>query len=130
MLIFGRFASLCSFHTYIMKLSEVGVRLDTGGRWVRDEGTFCLLFVQMLGIVVDTGKLFQTKPEPSLRELGGLIQHCLIGYRGATSDITDECQDKSCASFLSKLFIESHPYGHCWLGCMVKKLEHHTFSQS
>ena len=91
---------------------------------------FCLLFVQMLGILVDTGKLFQTKPEPSLRELGGPIQHCSIGYRWAAPDITDECQAKSWASFLSKLFIELQPYGHCWLGCMVKKLERRTCSQS
>jgi len=32
MFIFGKFASLCWFHTYIMKLLEVGVRLDVGGR--------------------------------------------------------------------------------------------------
>jgi hypothetical protein len=37
--VFGKFASLCSFHAYIMKLLELGVRLDMGGRWVRDEGT-------------------------------------------------------------------------------------------
>lgn len=104
MLIFGRLLHCEHFILNIMELLGMGVRLDTCGRWVRDEGTFCLLFVQMLGILVDTGKLFQTKPEPSLGELGGPIQHCHIGYRGATSDITDECRAKSRASFLSKVF--------------------------
>jgi len=55
---------------------------ETRYGWQVGEGwrhIFCLLFVQMLGILVDTGKLLQTQPEP--------IQHCPIGYRWATPDI-------------------------------------------
>jgi len=116
--------------TYIMRL---GSGCETRCGWQVGEGwrhIFCLLFVQMFGILVDTDKLFQTKPHPSLRELGGPIQHCRIGYRWATPDIRDECQAKSRASILCKLFIELQPYGPSWLGCMVKKVEHRTYSQS
>lgn len=88
---------------------------------MRDEGKqFCLLFVQMLGLVVDTGQLFQNIPEPSLRELGGPIQHCCIGYRGATPGFADEFPVKSRARVLSEVITDLQPCGYCWLQCMVE----------
>jgi hypothetical protein len=83
----------------------------------------------MLGILVDTGKLFQIKPKPSLRENWEAPPNIdLLDTNELLETLQDECQAKSRASFLSKLFIELQPYGHCWLGCMVKKLERCTFN--
>jgi hypothetical protein len=98
---------------------------------VRDEGIFCLLFVQKLGILVDTGELFQTKPHPSLRENWKVPSNIALLDTDELLQILEmNARLRTEPIFFSKLFIELRPYGQCCLGCMAKKVEHRTFSQS
>jgi hypothetical protein len=85
----------------------------------------------MLGILVDTGKLFQTKPEPSLRENWEVPSNTApLDTDELLQTLQMNARPRAKPVCLASFFFELQPYGHCWLGCMVKKLERHTFSQS
>jgi len=109
----------------------IGSGCETRYGWVRDEGTYFVCYsCRCLASWWIQASYSRLNLSPAWERTGRSHPTLPIGYRCATPDITDECQAKNQASFLSKVFIELQPYGHCWLGCMVKKLERHTFSQS
>jgi hypothetical protein len=116
---------------FILKLLEVGVSLGRGGRWARNEGTyFVCCSCRCLASWWIQASYSRLNLSPAWEENWEFPSNFALLDRLATPDIEDECQAKSRASFLSKLFIEWQLCGHCWLECMVKKLELCTLSQS